>query len=87
MTQRDLFGKTASVEAGLKDPVELDCEVIALTDLAARLRFIDEEGRETEAWAPLKHLRFRGNGSPQKGVQVLDIERFKAREIGADVTS
>lgn len=85
MTQRDLFGGVTR-QKYLKQRVELECEVCALTDAAAWLRFIDEEGREAEAWAPLKHLRFRGNGSPQKGVQVLDIERFKAREIGADVT-
>ena len=83
MTQQDFFGSARRADKGLKDPVELDCEVIALTDLAARLRFLDEEGRETEAWAPLRLLRFRGNGTPQKGAQVLDIECFKAREIGA----
>ena len=83
MTQRDLFGTPRQRHDGLKDPVELDCEVTALTDLAAKLRFLDDEGRETEAWAPFRHIRFRGNGSPRKGVQVLDIERFKAREIGA----
>lgn len=82
--QRDLFGQKASVEAPLKDPVELDCEVTALTAHAALLRFLDSEGRPREGWSPLKHLRFRGNGSPRMGAQVLDIESFKAREIGAD---
>ena len=81
--QRDLFGGTARKVDGLREPVELDCEVIALTDLAARLRFVADDGGLHEAWVPLRLMRFRGNGSARMGAQVLDIERFKAREIGA----
>ncbi|MBC7282649.1 hypothetical protein [Hoeflea sp.] len=83
MSERDLFGGRARQADGLKEPAELDCEVIALTDLAARPRFVADDGGLHEAWVPLRHVRFRGNGSGRKGAQVLDIERFKAREIGA----
>lgn len=84
MNTRDLFGSTLPAPAhSLRDPVEMDCTVTALTELAAKLRFLDVEGDETESWVPLKLLAFRGNGAPRKGTQLLDIERFKAREIGA----
>ncbi|MBX3488891.1 hypothetical protein [Parvibaculum sp.] len=83
MTQRDLFGGTSRVDLVLNDPVELDCAVIAMTDLAARLRFIDVDGASAEAWVPFRLLAFRGAGHPRKGAQLLEIESFKAREIGA----
>ena len=82
--QRDLFGQKASVEAPLKDPVELDCEVTALTAHAALLRFLDSEGRPREGGSPRNQLRFRGNGSPRIGAHVVVLGSFKAREVGAD---
>lgn len=81
--QTDLFGKPQRDERGLKHPVELECEVTVIRDLSVQLKFISPEGREGEAWCPRSLLRFRGNGSARMGAQVLDIERFKAREIGA----
>lgn len=83
MRQQDFFGQERRVEPGLRHPRELDCDVIALTKDAAMLRFLREDGTPAEAWSPLSLLRFRGNGIPRKGVQVLEIEGFKARQIGA----
>jgi len=83
MTQRDLFGGRARADTGLREPVELDCEVTVIREFAVQLKFISPEGQEGEAWCPRSLLRFRGNGQARMGAQVLDIERFKAREIGA----
>lgn len=81
MTQRDLFGGTTKAKS-LKHPVELECEVRLLTDAAARLFFISG-GIERLEWVPLSLIGFCGNGEPQLGAQIIDIEKFKAKEIGA----
>jgi hypothetical protein len=81
MTQRDLFGGV-TMRKTLKHPVELECEVRVLTDAAARLLVISD-GREMLEWVPLSLIEFRGNGEPQLGAQIIDIEKFKAKEIGA----
>ena len=83
MTQRDLFGGRTRMQEGLKEPIELDCKVMALSDHAAKLNFIGADDEEQEVWVPLSLLEFRGAGRPQKGTQVLEIERWKAKEIGA----
>ncbi|MDP1628835.1 hypothetical protein [Parvibaculum sp.] len=83
MNTRDLFGGHSRAEQPpLKYPVELECDVQVIRELSVRLTFI-AGGKEILEWVPLKLIRFRGNGEPRLGAQVLDIERFKAREIGA----
>lgn len=81
MTQRDLFGGVTR-QKDLKQPIELECEVRVLTEAAARLLFTRDRHEALE-WVPLSLIRFRGNGEPQLGAQIIDIEKFKAREIGA----
>lgn len=81
MTQRDLFGGTTKAKT-LKHPIELECEVCALTEAAARLLIVSQR-LDALVWVPLSLIRFRGNGEPQLGAQIIDIEKFKAREIGA----
>lgn len=81
MTQRDLFGGVTR-QKYLKQRVELECEVCALTDAAAWLLFTRDRHEALE-WVPLSLIRFRGNGEPQLGAQIIDIEKFKAKEIGA----